>query len=209
MPHWRARSCNKQRRGIAGVLEANFIRPTHDKQDFETTGLFQRLETRLKDMATEYWTYHCHRVGYTQIAKKPPPAHYISTTADNDVHNLVTQAATNTCEYDSRARASVALHLCSSGYSMQYPLRVDLDALTDQMDYAYPSTSINVGTTSYISQNAPQQSQTELRKRRKYCSKIFWRAQKRRNTNVYSDEPGSDNGTERKGSELYLIRTPC
>jgi hypothetical protein len=36
----------------------------------------------------------------------------------------------------------------------------------------------------------------ELRKRRKYCSKIFWRAQKRRNTNVYSDEPGSDNGTE-------------
>ena len=105
-------------------------------------------------------TYHCHLVGYTQIAKKPPPAHYISTTADNDDHNLVSQAATNTCEYNSRTRASVALHPCSSGYSMQYPLHVDLDALTDQMDYACPSTSINVGTTSYISQNAPQQSQT-------------------------------------------------
>ena len=38
-----------------GVLEANFIRPTHDKQDFEKTKLFQRVDTRLKDMTTEYW----------------------------------------------------------------------------------------------------------------------------------------------------------
>jgi len=105
-------------------------------------------------------THYHHRVGYTQIAKRPPPPHCISTTADNDDHNLVAQATTNTCGYDSRARASVALHPCSSGYSMQYPLHADLDALTDQMDYACPSTSINVGTTSYISQNAPQQSQT-------------------------------------------------
>jgi hypothetical protein len=43
---------------LLGVLEANFIRPTHDKQDFERTGLFQRLETRLKDMAKEYWSVH-------------------------------------------------------------------------------------------------------------------------------------------------------
>jgi hypothetical protein len=43
---------------MLGVLEANFIRPTHDKQDFERTGLFQKLEARLKDMATEYWLVH-------------------------------------------------------------------------------------------------------------------------------------------------------
>ena len=36
----------------------------------------------------------------------------------------------------------------------------------------------------------------ELRKRRKPCSEIFWRAQKRRNTSVYSDEPVSDNVIE-------------
>ncbi|KAK8455460.1 hypothetical protein SEVIR_4G160900v4 [Setaria viridis] len=197
LPYWRAGSFNRQRRGIAGVLEANFIRPTHDKQDFERTGLFQRLETRLKDMATEYWTYHCHLVGYTQVAKRPPPAHYISTTADHDDHNLVAQATTNTCDYNSRARASVALHPCSNGYNMRYPLHVDLDALPDQMDCdACPSASINVGTTSYTPRNAPQQSETELCRRRKPCSEIFWRAQKRRNTNVYSDQPGSDNGTE-------------
>lgn len=38
-----------------GVLEANFIEPTHDKQDFERSSLFMRLETRLKQMVMDYW----------------------------------------------------------------------------------------------------------------------------------------------------------
>ncbi|OEL21974.1 Protein MICRORCHIDIA 6 [Dichanthelium oligosanthes] len=162
--------------------------------------------------------YHKNRL--ILIAKRPPPAHYVSTTADNDDHNLVAQATTNPCDYNSCARASVALRPCSNGYHMRYPLHVDLGALTDQMDHdACPSTSINVGTTSYIPRNAPQESQTgwfhfissplftfdiflinvleaELHKRRKSCSGIFWRAEKRRNTNVYYDHPGSNNGTE-------------
>lgn len=41
--------------GIAGVLEANFIEPTHNKQEFEKTPIFQKLETRLKEMTLEYW----------------------------------------------------------------------------------------------------------------------------------------------------------
>ncbi|CAN6221350.1 unnamed protein product [Urochloa humidicola] len=199
LPYWQAGSCSRRRRGIAGVLEANFIRPTHDKQDFERTELFQRLETRLKDMAVEYWTHHCHLVGYTQIAKRPPPGHYIATTANNDDHNLVTEA-TNTCDFNSRATASVALHPCSTRYNRQYPLHVNLDTLTDQLDCdaACPSTSTKAGATSYIPRNASQQSQpdAELNKRRKSCAEIFWRAQKRRNTNVYSDQPTSNNGTE-------------
>lgn len=36
----------------------------------------------------------------------------------------------------------------------------------------------------------------ELHKRRKPCLEMFWRAQKKRNTNLYSDQPGSDSGTE-------------
>jgi hypothetical protein len=40
---------------ILGVLEANFIEPTHNKQDFERTSLFQKLEARLKEMTWEYW----------------------------------------------------------------------------------------------------------------------------------------------------------
>lgn len=39
-----------------GVLEANFIEPAHDKQDFERSSLFQRLEARLKKIVTDYWS---------------------------------------------------------------------------------------------------------------------------------------------------------
>lgn len=40
---------------LSGVLETNFIKPTHDKQDFEKSVLYQRLESRLKEMTYEYW----------------------------------------------------------------------------------------------------------------------------------------------------------
>ncbi|XP_042502429.1 protein MICRORCHIDIA 6-like [Macadamia integrifolia] len=60
-------------RGVVGVLEANFIEPTHDKQDFEKTSLFQRLEYRLKQMTSEYWNIHCGLIGYGQVKKSPVP----------------------------------------------------------------------------------------------------------------------------------------
>lgn len=40
---------------FAGALEANFVEPTHNKQDFEKTDLLQKLENRLKEMTLEYW----------------------------------------------------------------------------------------------------------------------------------------------------------
>ncbi|CAI0547383.1 unnamed protein product [Linum tenue] len=55
---------NNRGRGVVGILEANYIQPTHSKQDFERTSLFQKLEVRLKDMACEYWDYHCGLIGY-------------------------------------------------------------------------------------------------------------------------------------------------
>ena len=42
-----------------GILEANFIEPAHDKQDFERSSLFIRLETRLKQMVNDYWWVTC------------------------------------------------------------------------------------------------------------------------------------------------------
>ncbi|KAF3323021.1 MORC family CW-type zinc finger protein 4 [Carex littledalei] len=80
-------------RGVIGVLEANFVKPTHDKQDFEKSVLFQRLETRLKEMTYEYWDLHCHRVGYDnkklpknvresyrlQAAEASPPLDIVTT----------------------------------------------------------------------------------------------------------------------------------
>lgn len=38
-----------------GVLEANFIEPAHDKQDFERTPLFIRLEAKLRQIILDYW----------------------------------------------------------------------------------------------------------------------------------------------------------
>ncbi|KAK7262898.1 hypothetical protein RJT34_30479 [Clitoria ternatea] len=53
--------------GVVGVLEANFIEPAHDKQDFERSLLFIRLETKLKQMTMDYWKGHCHLVGYQPL----------------------------------------------------------------------------------------------------------------------------------------------
>ncbi|RLN25607.1 hypothetical protein C2845_PM07G12310 [Panicum miliaceum] len=64
-PFWKvANNSYGKGRGVVGILEANFIKPTHDKQDFEKSILYQRLEIRLKEMTYEYWGLHCHRVGY-------------------------------------------------------------------------------------------------------------------------------------------------
>ncbi|XP_062102504.1 protein MICRORCHIDIA 2-like [Humulus lupulus] len=60
--------------GVVGVLEANFIEPAHDKQDFERSSLYIRLETRLKQMVNDYWKNNCHHMGYqipgTSVSKK-------------------------------------------------------------------------------------------------------------------------------------------
>ncbi|KFK30262.1 hypothetical protein AALP_AA7G238400 [Arabis alpina] len=50
--------------GVVGVLEANFIEPAHDKQGFERSSLYMRLEARLKKIIIDYWWSHCHIFGY-------------------------------------------------------------------------------------------------------------------------------------------------
>lgn len=72
MPFWRVFHENSSRgRGVVGVLEANFIEPAHDKQDFEKTAVLLRLETRLKQMTIEYWNLHCALIGYQPSNAKP------------------------------------------------------------------------------------------------------------------------------------------
>ncbi|KNA07408.1 hypothetical protein SOVF_172130 [Spinacia oleracea] len=64
-PFWKvARDGSSVGNGVVGVLEANFIEPAHDKQDFERSSLFIRLETRMKQMVNDYWKSHCHYVGF-------------------------------------------------------------------------------------------------------------------------------------------------
>ncbi|XP_038973522.1 protein MICRORCHIDIA 7-like isoform X2 [Phoenix dactylifera] len=64
-PFWRVWSAaGSDGRGVIGVLEANFVEPAHDKQDFERTTILSRLETRLVQMQKTYWSTNCHRIGY-------------------------------------------------------------------------------------------------------------------------------------------------
>ncbi|KAJ7945846.1 protein MICRORCHIDIA 6 [Quillaja saponaria] len=65
LPFWQVVSYSDSRgRGVVGVLQADFIEPTHNKQDFERTSLFQKLEVRLKEMTWEYWDNYCVMLGY-------------------------------------------------------------------------------------------------------------------------------------------------
>lgn len=74
LPFWCVVTYSDSRgRGVVGVLEANFIEPTHNKQDFEKTPVFQKLEARLKEMTLEYWDYHCGLLGYQSHKKHPQP----------------------------------------------------------------------------------------------------------------------------------------
>ncbi|CAN4108772.1 unnamed protein product [Withania somnifera] len=74
LPFWHVvRYSDSRGRGVVGVLEANFIQPTHNKQDFEKTPLFQKLEVRLKEMTWEYWDYHCGLLGYFPKKKAQGP----------------------------------------------------------------------------------------------------------------------------------------
>ncbi|KAL3031823.1 hypothetical protein AAZX31_02G049200 [Glycine max] len=64
-PFWKVVADGSSKgRCVVGVLEANFIEPAHDKQDFERSVLFIRLENKLKQMTMDYWREHCHLVGY-------------------------------------------------------------------------------------------------------------------------------------------------
>ncbi|XP_052153103.1 protein MICRORCHIDIA 7-like [Oryza glaberrima] len=65
-PFWRVwTAAGSGGRGVIGVLEANFIEPAHDKQDFERTTLLARLEARLVQMQKDYWSGNAHRIGYS------------------------------------------------------------------------------------------------------------------------------------------------
>ncbi|XP_008790787.2 protein MICRORCHIDIA 7-like [Phoenix dactylifera] len=70
-PFWRVwNAAGSDGRGVIGVLEANFVEPAHDKQDFERTTVLSRLEARLVKFQREYWSKNCHQIGYAPRCKK-------------------------------------------------------------------------------------------------------------------------------------------
>ncbi|WRX08311.1 Morc [Theobroma cacao] len=60
-PFWKVTGDGSSKgNGVVGVLEADFIEPAHDKQDFERSSLSVRLENRLKQMVSDYWFVPYH-----------------------------------------------------------------------------------------------------------------------------------------------------
>ncbi|KAF5463054.1 hypothetical protein F2P56_019003 [Juglans regia] len=69
-PFWKVTADGSSKgNGVVGIIEANFIEPAHDKQDFERSSVFVRLEARLKQILLDYWKDHCHLMGF-----QPPGA---------------------------------------------------------------------------------------------------------------------------------------
>ncbi|KAG6645648.1 hypothetical protein I3843_08G130600 [Carya illinoinensis] len=69
-PFWKITADGSSKgNGVVGIIEANFIEPAHDKQDFERSSVFVRLEARMKQILLDYWKNHCHLVGF-----QPPSA---------------------------------------------------------------------------------------------------------------------------------------
>ncbi|XP_062225341.1 protein MICRORCHIDIA 7-like [Phragmites australis] len=88
-PFWRVwTAAGSGGRGVIGVLEANFIEPAHDKQDFERTTLLARLEARLIQMQKDYWSGNAHRIGY--VGTRPGRA---SEAGEGDNTHEVTASA--------------------------------------------------------------------------------------------------------------------
>ncbi|XP_010679818.2 protein MICRORCHIDIA 2 isoform X1 [Beta vulgaris subsp. vulgaris] len=109
-PFWKvSRDGSSVGNGVVGVLEANFIEPAHDKQDFERSSLFIRLESRMKQMVYDYWKNHCHFVGFQRrdIPPAGPPAKIKKLSHADD--QLVGLPATGVQERSTPNRPLVGL----------------------------------------------------------------------------------------------------
>ncbi|GMI78285.1 microrchidia 2, CRT1 Homologue 1 [Hibiscus trionum] len=88
-PFWKVTSDGTAKgNGVVGVLEADFIEPAHDKQDFERSSMFVRLENRLKQMVHDYWKTHCHLVGYQPPGFNAKMKRQMSASPHNSSSNL-------------------------------------------------------------------------------------------------------------------------
>ncbi|XP_059641115.1 protein MICRORCHIDIA 6-like isoform X2 [Cornus florida] len=117
LPYWNVVSSSDNRgRWVVGVLEANFIEPTHNKQDFEKTNVFQKLEGRLREMTFEYWDCHCGVFGY-KPKKKPRVSLPSQASSDCRPHTFTQPVVL------SRSSSAIgSIRAASAGEVLQHPL---------------------------------------------------------------------------------------
>ncbi|XP_057830085.1 protein MICRORCHIDIA 2 isoform X1 [Cryptomeria japonica] len=128
MPFWKVWQDNSSRgRGVIGVLEANFIEPAHDKQDFERTAVLLRLEAKLKQMTLDYWKANCGLVGYQYGSRARAENHQSDSRS---VENAQPLASDNPQNDSSPIQNPRPLARISSGFSPQQINRPDLPVST-------------------------------------------------------------------------------
>lgn len=123
-PYWKVTADGSSKgHGVVGVLEANFIEPAHDKQDFERSSLFLKLESRLKQMVVDFWKGHCHLIGHppngsqrSDFKKQSDAQHHVEVV-DTDLHS--TGFAAN-------------LQQSSPGSVLETPMDASLDQICEE-----------------------------------------------------------------------------
>lgn len=89
-PFWRVwNASGSGGRGIIGVIEADFVKPAHDKQGFEHTSVLLRLESRIREIQKKYWAENSHQVGYAKgnfyaKSRGRPSNNLTSDSSDHD-----------------------------------------------------------------------------------------------------------------------------
>ncbi|TKY55222.1 MORC family CW-type zinc finger protein 4 [Spatholobus suberectus] len=95
LPFWQVVNYSNSRgKGVVGILRADYLEPTHNKQDFEKSSLFQKLGLRLKQMTWDYWDNHCHLIGYCERRTGVPAAslNKRKTHGSIELHKMKRQA---------------------------------------------------------------------------------------------------------------------
>ncbi|KAL3511478.1 hypothetical protein ACH5RR_030879 [Cinchona calisaya] len=116
-PFWRVwNAAGSDGRGVIGVLEANFVEPAHDKQSFERTIAFSRLENRLVTIQKEFWSTNCHMVGYAKRRDKNSVSHAAKAKQLHSTSNSKAQVP-------SHARANISSNVGENEIGTALPER--------------------------------------------------------------------------------------
>ncbi|XP_043713918.1 protein MICRORCHIDIA 2-like isoform X2 [Telopea speciosissima] len=139
--------------GVIGFLEANFIEPAHDKQDFERSSLFIRLEIKLKQIMNEFWTKHCHLIGY----RAPGSLHHMHRECSADqpsvrvATNIQNEFPTDHHVIGSSANAQKEMHTDQPVIGLAANLRQELNnappgfCLTSDVQEGMPTVQPVIG----------------------------------------------------------------
>ncbi|XP_016415599.1 MORC family CW-type zinc finger protein 3-like [Sinocyclocheilus rhinocerous] len=158
--------CKTERKGVGviGVIECNFLQPTHNKQDFDDTDKYRKIMHNLSIKLEEYW----NEIRYKR--KKEDPK---CTVAIEDVLKVPDQVwvQCDSCLKWRRLPDAITelpdKWFCSMNYDPQFRsclVEEELeDEEEDQKSYPKPFKLQRRNTKSLLEENIPESTQTQDR----------------------------------------------